>query len=1094
MIGQQLLSLSVLLALAAPVQGQHHHTADAATTASTPHLRTARSLQQTGNSIIGFVDTIHDALPGSGANTDAAYVFGWACQVQSAAPISVHVYAGNDVILAVREANLPSETAVNNLCRGGGVGYRFRVPLSMDDMIAHGGEGLTVRGVAANGRTSALLKSPSSLKVPKTMVRGFLDTVVAIQPSKAVSVRGWACQEGSAAPLTIKLYVEGKSGSPGLEIMGTANQHSEGAVAALCRTSSSAHRYSFVVPPEELVNYVGQPVHVFGVSAHNNENKLLPSSKQQIVPDVGVVNSSSRAAPVAPTMTSSVPSSNAPFSSLIASKNQDITIPAGTVFELDADAEVGLILVQGTLQCPSTAKTIHLRTHGIVVAGSRARLDCGTSATSPSPVQLDITLAGNRDGQLVYGNIALGPRAIVAIDGGTIRLHGQSGREGFQPLVQTAPAGSRVLRVQNTAEWQVGDRIVVTSSDFDPAQAEERTIQSISADRKSVTVEEPMRYLHWGSTEQYSNGKGNTWTLDERAEVFNLNRSITIKSDNDGLARSEFIGTHMIIRGANSAGYVDNVEFVRGGQAGEMGRYPFHWHHAGDVKGQYIKNSSIHHTYQRCVVIHQSNYATIQGNTCFDHFGHGYFLEDGNEVKNVITDNLGVLSRVPSTERALLQSDITGDPLRFAPTATFWISHPDNTVERNVAAGSEGSGFWMAFVRETDAGVHPPATPMFERTLAFRDNRAHSCVVGITHDGAPVGPLAGNPNNPADRAVGPVHYSPPEVPVFENLVAFKCSESGLYFRGNRATYRNAIVADNKRSIFFSNDQDVIDSLVVGTSSNVALPGTQPTLSGVMVYDGPLWLETVHFENFSAAGTMAIDKIGAARLWTDQFQGLTFKNVQNKIRSYLGNTVWSDEMCSSVRDVDGSLTGLPNHVVVPDHPWNDDPSVCRKSQPGEFTTLVCNYDVSYLWFVDLNTGESNDMGITTTRVGGSSAAATIVPQNFRNKLSMIQNDTYSYRVDGLSYARGAKYLVQFSAMRMNISSPLVTFPNLPRSCRVTRNGSTLRSYRTVAHLNGFTSTGTLREGNHLTVKFSTSSNAPEKRSDTYRGEGNYQIEC
>ena len=42
------------------------------------------------------------------------------------------------------------------------------------------------------------------------------------------------------------------------------------------------------------------------------------------------------------------------------------------------------------------------------------------------------------------------------------------------------------------------------------------------------------------------------------------------------------------------------------GQATRIARYPLHWHLAGDVSGSgsYLRNNSIHESYQRCVTLH----------------------------------------------------------------------------------------------------------------------------------------------------------------------------------------------------------------------------------------------------------------------------------------------------------------------------------------------------------------------------------------------------------------------------------------------------------------------------------------------------------
>lgn len=49
---------------------------------------------------------------------------------------------------------------------------------------------------------------------------------------------------------------------------------------------------------------------------------------------------------------------------------------------------------------------------------------------------------------------------------------------------------------------------------------------------------------------------------------------------------------------------VSGVELYRMGQRNLLARYPIHWHLMGNAAGQYIKHSSIHESFNRCVTIH----------------------------------------------------------------------------------------------------------------------------------------------------------------------------------------------------------------------------------------------------------------------------------------------------------------------------------------------------------------------------------------------------------------------------------------------------------------------------------------------------------
>ena len=107
---------------------------------------------------------------------------------------------------------------------------------------------------------------------------------------------------------------------------------------------------------------------------------------------------------------------------------------------------------------------------------------------------------------------------------------------------------------------------------------------------------------------------------------------------------------------------------------------------------------------QRCVTCHGSFGCQIKDNVAYEHLGHCYFLEDGVERNTVLQGNLGLGTR--RTDASTIPSD--NDP------ATFWITHPTALIAGNVAAGSEGKGFWFlqanlptgAAGRQQAAGTH----------------------------------------------------------------------------------------------------------------------------------------------------------------------------------------------------------------------------------------------------------------------------------------------------------------------------------------------------------------------------------------------------
>ncbi len=85
----------------------------------------------------------------------------------------------------------------------------------------------------------------------------------------------------------------------------------------------------------------------------------------------------------------------------------------------------------------------------------------------------------------------------------------------------------------NAARLAVGDEIVLASTDFDPRQAERRTIAAISGN--TITLDKKLDYMHFGKI---------TFDVDERGEVGLLTRNIKIQASED--AAQSYFGGHIM--------------------------------------------------------------------------------------------------------------------------------------------------------------------------------------------------------------------------------------------------------------------------------------------------------------------------------------------------------------------------------------------------------------------------------------------------------------------------------------------------------------------------------------------------------------------
>ncbi|MEO8100295.1 MAG: G8 domain-containing protein, partial [Acidobacteriota bacterium] len=313
-------------------------------------------------------------------------------------------------------------------------------------------------------------------------------------------------------------------------------------------------------------------------------------------------------------------------------------------------------------------KDLELTTEWIMLHGE---LEIGTEAR-PHTRNAAITLTNNVPGEDVQ---TMGDRGIMLM-GGTLSLHGNR-KDSWTKLVKTAAAGSTTIEVLNAGDWKKGDVIVLASTDFDPHQAERRTISSVSG--KVITLDQKLEYMHYGQV---------TFGVDERAEVGMLSRNIRLQASPD--AEQSFSGGHVMAM-VGSTMKVSGVEFFRMGQHENLARYPIHWHLAGDAPGQYIENSAIHDTYSRCVTVHGTNNVRVQNNVAYNNVGHCYFLEDGVEHGNQYISNLGLLTKCHPTRPCNSTNAVFGgaggqgqnatDQLLPSDNtaSTFWITNPDNT-------------------------------------------------------------------------------------------------------------------------------------------------------------------------------------------------------------------------------------------------------------------------------------------------------------------------------------------------------------------------------------------------------------------------------
>jgi hypothetical protein len=702
-----------------------------------------------------------------------------------------------------------------------------------------------------------------------------------------------------------------------------------------------------------------------------------------------------------------------------------VTIEKGKDVVLDVSPPaLGSLTIDGKLRFANN-RDLELTTEWIMLHGE---LEIGTEAR-PHTRKATITLTNNVKDEDVGGMGGANPndrvdRGILLM-GGTLNLHGDR-KHTWTKLAQTAAAGSTSIQVLDASGWRVGDEIVLASTDFDPRQAERRTISAIRGN--AITLDRKLEYMHFGKI---------TFDVDERGEVGLLTRNIRIQGSADA-AEAPFYGGHVMAMGASKM-FVEGVELNRMGQNLTLGRYPIHWHLVGDAKGQYVRNAGIHDTFNRCVTVHGTNFLRVENNVTYNTVGHCFFLEDGIEHGNEFIHNLAIQTKC-HTSKPCVPTNLaaSGEPRTgtggqqskdvLLPSdntvASFWITNPDNTFRDNVAAGSDSNGFWMSLPEhpngkfegtEISLKTWPRRTPFRE----FKGNVAHSNydafmfdrniapnntfgVTGSSHTGLE------NPADPNSRALESV---------FEDLTAYKNRNGAIWGRGEMHVFRNVKLADNAIGFTHASGafgryaftSQVVDSLFVGETENIGNPRTDAEkaygrslpkvdlpdfpIRGYEYYDYRHDVVNTTFRNYEdnatrktgAISNLMFSSFGVST--NNAFERLKFVNAKPVYFPPMAdNRKWASDNGGSTsyktaayRDKDGSLGLGPNSFVIIHDGVNDsiavDTDACEIKPT--WNAAVCKGDVGRMNFGG-GGGGFGARGGGAARAGGAGPGAAAGP--------------------------------------------------------------------------------------------------------------------
>ena len=344
-----------------------------------------------------------------------------------------------------------------------------------------------------------------------------------------------------------------------------------------------------------------------------------------------------------------------------------IHVEGSLVFSRDKDTElnVAVLKVGGGKEKHSGVEDVH----GHKMAPITARLEVGTPA---NPIPADVTARIRL--HYIDGLDKEDAPLLTCRPGGRMDFHGAPMSRTWLDLGADAKPGDSVITLSDEVTgWKVGDEIIVTGDErdgisFDEFTTEERRIAKIVG--RKITLDKALEHSHAGAGEKY------------RCEVANLSRNVIIESaDPDGVRGHTMHHKH-------SAGSISYVRFAHMGKKEVLGRYPIHFHLCRDsLRGESVIGAAIVDSHNRWVTIHNTQYMVVRDCVGYGSVGHGFFLEDGTEVYNVLDRNLGV--------QAYDGKRLPDQALPFDPNdgGAFWWANGRNTFTRNTACENFQYGF-----------------------------------------------------------------------------------------------------------------------------------------------------------------------------------------------------------------------------------------------------------------------------------------------------------------------------------------------------------------------------------------------------------------
>jgi hypothetical protein len=376
--------------------------------------------------------------------------------------------------------------------------------------------------------------------------------------------------------------------------------------------------------------------------------------------------------------------------------------------------------------------------------------------------------------QLIFRDIPVNPIAdpdqygtgLLSVDG-VVTIHGAIKTPTFARTAIEPRAGHASVSLgPPVSGWRPGDRVflpdtrqVPTDHWFDPSyplQIEERTVQAVSPDGRTVTLASPLGFDHRGARDADGAPTVLAGSVALLPHLGNLTRNVILRSENPAGTRGHTLFTH---RSSVSIHYAQFQDLGRtratalDASTNHIGRYPLHIHHLiGPINPSntgyqfQIVGNAINDSLKWPIAVHGSHFGLIRQNVVFGGAqltGAGIAVEDGTETENLFDENFVANIRGSINPRESGPGTANGTTPGSAAEC-FWAAGFNNRFVNNVVSSCRNpvqqivSGPGWKFI--------VPAAPYTARNPRFRGaNMADTAeTIAVTPQHQPILEFRGN--------------------------------------------------------------------------------------------------------------------------------------------------------------------------------------------------------------------------------------------------------------------------------------------------------------------------------------------------------------